>query len=134
MIRSAAALALALLVSGAVRAGEPVAIDYSAVAPIQGSTPVPPPDKAGKGYPATPAGASTGKVIFSDSSSEVSAAFCGIEGHKDAADLDAGLLDFNVADPARAAGGSAETPKDQGRNQYDYHSSVVLGVTVGYRF
>ncbi len=133
MMRSAAALALLLFVSLGARAEELPVIDYSAAPPASGGTPVPV-DKAAKGYPATPVGVPTGKVIFSDSSSEISAAMCGIEGHKAAADLDAGLLDFNVADPARAAGGAAETQKDQGRNQYDYHSSVVLGVTVGYRF
>jgi len=131
MMRSIAALAL--LASLGAQADEPVAIDYSVAVPIQGSTPSPP-DKTVKAYPATPVGVSTGKVIFSDSSSELSAALCGIEGHKGAADLDAGLLDFNVADPARAAGGLADDPKDQGQNRYDFHSSVVLGVTVGYRF
>jgi len=39
-----------------------------------------------------------------------------------------------VPDPARAAGGTPDDQKDVGRNRYDYHSSVVLGVTLGYRF
>ena len=124
------AAALILLVSIGAQAQEPVVIDYSAAASAL-------PDKAVKtAYPATriPSDAPTGKVIFSDSSSEITAAMCGIEGHGKAGDLDAGLIDFNVPDPARAAGGSPDDPKDVGRNRYDYHSSVVLGVTLGYRF
>ena len=126
MIRPAAAFALTLLAATALHAEEPVAIDYA----VTGSTTAVPV----KAYPATRIDAPTGKVIFSDSSSEVTAAMCGLEGHGTAADLDAGLIDFNVPDPARAAGGTSDDQKDVGRNRYDYHSSVVLGVTLGYRF
>lgn len=133
MTRPAAALALslALLISTAIHAEEPVVIEYSAV-PTPGGAPSS--DRTGKAYPATVVGWPTGKVIFKDSTSDVSVAMCGLEGHGTAVDLDAGLIDFNVPDPARAAGNSPDGPKDLGRNQYDYHSSVVLGVTLGYRF
>ena len=124
MIRIAAALALSLIVSAGVQAEE------LAIAAI----PLPAPSKAPKAYPATIVGDPTGKVVYSDATSNVSVAMCGIEGHGTDADLDAGLIDFNVPDPARAAGHSEADPKDQGRNLYDYHSSVVLGVTLGYRF
>lgn len=127
MIRPVSVLALVLLAATALHAEEPVAIDLPASADPS-AAPV-------KAYPATHVGAPAGKVIFSDSSSEVTAAMCGIEGHGPAADLDAGLIDFNVPDPARAAGGSPDDQKkDVGLNRYDYHSSVVLGVTLGYRF
>ncbi len=130
MVHYTAPLALALLLSTAALAGEePAAIDYSAAAPILTLG-----DKAAKGYPATHIDTPTGKVIFSDSSSEFTAAMCGIEGHGKDADLDAGLIDFNVPDPARYAGGSADDAKDVGKYRYDYHSSVVLGVTLGYKF
>lgn len=128
MIRSASAFALVLLTAAALHAEEPIAMDYSAAAANIPAAPA-------KAYPATHVGAPAGKVIFSDSSSELTAAMCGIEGHSAAADLDAGLIDFNVPDPARAAGGSPDDQKkDVGLNRYDYHSSVVLGVTLGYRF
>lgn len=126
MARFPAMFAAALLFCAGAFAEEPVAIDY----PTTGNKSAVP----AKAYPATRIDAPTGKVIFSDSSSEVTAAMCGIEGHGTAADLDAGLIDFNVPDPARAAGGSSDDQKDVGRNRYDYHSSVVLGVTLGYRF
>jgi hypothetical protein len=133
MIRPAAALALFLSVpiSTVLHAEEAAALDYSAVpAPA-----VAPSSRVVKAYPATVAGWPTGKVIFEDSTSDVSVAMCGIEGHGTAVDLDAGLIDFNVPDPARAAGGAADAgPKDVGRSQYDYRSSIVLGVTLGYRF
>ena len=129
MTRPAAALVLsvALLIATALHAEEPVVIGYSAAIAAPSDAPV-------RAYPATVAGRPTGKVIFKDSTSDVSVAMCGLEGHGKAVDLDAGLIDFNVPDPARAAGGSPDGPKDLGRNQYDYHSSVVLGVTLGYRF
>ena len=123
MIRITSMLALSLLISVGAQAEEVVA-----------AIPLPAAQKAPKGYPATVVGDPTGKVVYSDSTQEITAAMCGIEGHGTATDLDAGLIDFNVPDPARAAGRSAEDPKDQGRNLYDYHSSVVLGVTLGYRF
>ena len=123
MIRITSALALSLLLSAGVQAEE-----------IATAIPLPSAQKAPKSYPATAVGDPTGKVIYSDSSQEFTAAMCGIEGHGTSTDLDAGLIDFNVPDPARAAGRLAEDPKDQGRNLYDYHSSVVLGVTLGYRF
>ena len=123
MIRITTVLALSLLISVAAHAEEVVT-----------AIPLPSAQKSPKGYPATVVGDPTGKVIYSDSSQEFTAAMCGIEGHGPATDLDAGLIDFNVPDPARAAGRLAEDPKDQGRNLYDYHSSVVLGVTLGYRF
>jgi hypothetical protein len=129
MTRSIAASVLALLVSVGAYADEPVILGY----PVVG-TALPRLDKDAKAFQATYSGASTGKVIYSDASSDLSVALCGLEGHKDAADLDAGLLDFNVADPARAAGGVTDDPKDLGRSRYDYRSSVVLGVTLGYRF
>ncbi len=119
------AAALALLMSVGAMAEEPAIIGYSAV---------PRAEKDGRAFPATYAGASTGKVIYSDASSDLSVAMCGLEGHKNAADLDAGLLDFNVADPARAAGGVLDDPKDLSRKRDDFRSSVVLGVTLGYRF
>jgi hypothetical protein len=124
MNRIATALALFLTLSAGVQAEELVTT----------AIPLPAPEKAPKAYPATIVGDPTGKVIYNDGSQTVSAAMCGIEGHGTAADLDAGLIDFNVPDPARAAGRSEDNPKDQGRNLYDYHSSVVLGVTLGYRF
>ena len=126
MARFPVMFAAALLLCTRALAEEPVAIEY----PATGSTSAIPV----KAYPATHIDAPTGKVIFSDSSSQFTAAMCGIEGHGTAADLDAGLIDFNVPDPARAAGGTPDDQKDVGRNRYDYHSSVVLGVTLGYRF
>lgn len=82
----------------------------------------------------TPIGASTGKVVYRDATREVSVAMCGVEGHGTAIDLDAGLLDYNVADPARGTSGLAAEPKEVGSKQFDYRSSVVFGVNVGYRF
>lgn len=125
MTRFVAASALALLISVGAYAEEPVIIGYSAVPRL---------DKEGKAFPATYVGAPTGKVIYSDASSDLSVAMCGLEGHKEAADLDAGLLDFNVTDPARAAGGVSDDPKDLSRRRDDFRSTVVLGVTLGYRF
>ena len=114
----AAALALFFAMLSGVRAEEPAAIT------------LPQPQKQTTAY----AGATTGKVVYSDASRQVSLAMCGIEGHGKAFDLDAGLLDYNVADPARAIGGAAEEAKQLGRSQFDYRSSVVLGVNLGYRF
>lgn len=89
-----------------------------------------PPDTP-KTYPAT---VIYKTVTFSNAPKEMSVAMCGVEAHGAASDLDAGLIDFNVPDPARFAGGDLDEAKDQGKNARDYHSSVVLGVTLGYRF
>ena len=126
MMRFIAAPVLVFLLSFGAYAEEPVILGYS--------VPVPAAVEPIREAAVTVIGKSTGKVVYSDATSDLSVAFCGLEGHKDAADLDAGLLDFNVADPARAAGGFDDQLKDLGKNRYDYRSSVVLGVTLGYRF
>jgi len=88
-----------------------------------------------KSYPATFIDGRTDKAVtFSKAPEEVSFAMCGVEAHGAKSDLDAGLIDFNVPDPARYAGGDIDEGKDQGKNARDYHSSVILGVTVGYHF
>lgn len=85
-------------------------------------------------YPATFADKRADNAPFVPPSKEVSFAMCGMEAHGAKSDLDAGLIDFNVPDPARYAGGEIEEDKTQGKNARDYRSSVVLGVTLGYRF
>ena len=84
--------------------------------------------------PAGTAQEPTGKIIYSDATRQLSLAMCGIEGHGTTTDLDAGLIDMNALNPARAAGGRQDDQKYLGHNQYDYRSAVVLGVTVGYKF
>jgi hypothetical protein len=105
---------------------------FSAFA-AQAEEPVPDQD-APKSFPATFLRDRLDKEPFSTPVREVTFAMCGVEAHGKASDLDAGLIDFNVPDPARAAGGITDETKDLGRDARDYHSSVILGVTVGYRF
>ncbi len=126
MIRSLAALLF--LTSVAAQAGDevdsiPLPVSAPALA-VGVSQPLP------AGLTAAP----SSKANFSNATPAVSLAMCGVEAHGTATDLDAGLIDFNVADPARAAGGSPDVPKDQAQNVRDFHSSIVLGVTLGYRF
>lgn len=87
-----------------------------------------------KSYPATYLDHRTESPALGKADPAVSFAMCGVEAHGAASDLDAGLIDFNVPDPARAAGGEIAEGKGQGKDVRDYHSSVVLGVTLGYRF
>lgn len=118
-----------LLTAFAASAEDPAPLAFPAVAP--------PPSQAAKELKikSEPRDASsTGKVIYKDSTASLSVAMCGLEGYKDSASLDVGLLDFNVPDPARAAGHVADDLKEIGRNRYDYRSSVILGVTLGYHF
>lgn len=81
-------------------------------------------------YPAT----FVDKTVFGDAPKAVSFAMCGVEAHGKESDLDAGLIDLNVPDPANAAGGAIDEGKVQGKDARDFHSSVILGVTLGYRF
>lgn len=93
------------------------------------------PQDASKTYPATYLGTRPdNKTLFSDAPQAVSFAMCGVEAHGKESDLDAGLIDLNVTDPANAAGGAIDEGKVQGKDARDFHSSVILGVTLGYRF
>jgi len=123
MIRHLTALALLSLAISA-EAGEPLSADYSAGIPVPASTLAATP--VSQDFAARPA--------YSSAKPAVSVAMCGVEAYGANADLDAGLIDYNVPDPARAAGAAPDEQKDVGRNARDFHSSVVLGVTVGYHF
>lgn len=93
------------------------------------------PENASKTYPVTFVGVQPdNKTVFSDAPQAVSFAMCGVEAHGKESDLDAGLIDLNVPDPANAAGGAVDEGKVQGKDARDFHSSVILGVTLGYRF
>lgn len=74
------------------------------------------------------------KAAFTNATPAVRVAPCGVEADAGNSNLDAGLIDFNVPDPARAAGRSFDDQRDVGRNVGDYHSTVILGVTLGYHF
>jgi hypothetical protein len=135
MIRPLLALSLVSLLASAAaaQAVDAVAGDYAAGIQMPAATLIAP-ENSSKALPAAFGEARSSKVVFSDAKPAVSVAMCGVEAYGANTDLDAGLIDFNVPDPARAAGGSIEDSKDQGRNTRDYHSSVVLGVTLGYHF
>jgi hypothetical protein len=79
-------------------------------------------------------GSARSKAAFTNATPAVRVAPCGVEADAGNANLDAGLIDFNIPDPARAAGHSYDDPRDVGRDVRDYHSSVILGVTLGYHF
>ena len=128
MIRPVLLFSLLQLAAFAARAEEPVTARSSEVPVIAAA-------EGATAFPATFIGGGRGnKPAFIDAAQSVSFAMCGVEAHGAASDLDAGLIDFNVPDLARAAGGEIEEPKNQGSTARDYHSSVVLGVTLGYRF
>jgi len=78
--------------------------------------------------------APSSKAAFDKTASAVRLALCGVEADSGNAGLDAGLIDFNTPDPARAAGRSSDEPQGTGRNVPDYRSSVFLGLTLGYHF
>ena len=78
--------------------------------------------------------ARSSKATYANASPAVIVDFCGVEAYGTKTDLDAGLLDYNVPDAARAAGHAADEPQDQGRNVRDYRYTPVFGVTVGYHF
>jgi len=75
-----------------------------------------------------------GKAAFENPKPAVRVALCGVEADAGNAGLDAGLIDFNVPDIARAAGGLSDDPREVGKNVRDYRSMVFLGVTLGYHF
>jgi len=74
------------------------------------------------------------KAAFTNAAPAVRVAPCGVEADAGNANLDAGLIDFNIPDPARAAGHSIDDQRDVGRDVRDFRSNVILGVTLGYHF
>lgn len=113
------------------------------IAPVKADEPISPsgfelaagtPADSSKDVPADPNGARVSKAAFVNATPAVRVAPCGVEADAGNSNLDAGLIDFNVPDPARAAGRSYDDQRDAGRNVGDYRSTVVLGVTLGYHF
>lgn len=123
----------ALASAAPVKAGEPMPADSSSGIETTAINLAPPADSAKVTVPDL-TGARSGKAAFVNATPAIRVAPCGIEADARNTNLDAGLIDFNVPDPARAAGHAYDDQRDVGRNVGDYHSTVILGITVGYHF
>ena len=83
---------------------------------------------------ALPTDRPSSKAAFDNATPAVRVALCGVEADAGNTGLDAGLIDFNVPDPARAAGHATDDRQGGGGNVPDYRASVFLGITLGYHF
>jgi hypothetical protein len=115
------------------KAGEPQAGAAAAEPEMVAGTLVIPEDSS-KAVSRDVIGGQFSRASFTNATPAVRVAMCGVEADAGNTNLDAGLIDFNVPDPARAAGRASDDQRDVGRNVGDYRSSVVLGVTLGYHF
>jgi hypothetical protein len=98
------------------------------------ATRLPIPADSSKAFPDDVAGTHFSKAAFDTATPAVRVALCGVEAAAGNTGLDAGLIDFNVPDTARGAGRTPDDMQDVGKNLRDFHSSVFLGVTLGYHF
>jgi len=116
-----------------VKAAEPLTGGYSA--DVAAASPLfTLPADAAKGVAADEVGAPPRKTAVDNPKPDVRVALCGVEADAGNANLDAGLVDFNVPNSAHGNATWTEGPRDAGRNVHDYPSPVFLGVTLGYHF
>lgn len=92
------------------------------------------PDDAAKDAVPVGIAARLDKTALNEPKPDIRVALCGVEADAGNANLDAGLVDFNVRNSAHGNAALTEGPRDAGRNVHDYPSPVFLGVTLGYRF
>jgi hypothetical protein len=122
-----------LLCAISVKAAEPLT-SGSSVDAAASVTKLTLPADAAKDAVAVDIAARPGKTALNESKPDIRVALCGVEADAGNANLDAGLVDFNVRNSAHGNTAWTEGPRDAGRNVHDYPSPVFLGVTLGYHF